>query len=291
MNGNIFGFSVGGAVALFVFIWWFGTRASMKAQRLDELNDEIRALQEDLEKAQRTPRTGTLDPPRVFRETDVYSYRIKKRRKKRIALITGNIQGVRIADIWVNSENTNMQMSRWYEKSVSGTIRYLGAEIDDGGEVTNDLIQIELSEKMAKLKRGSVLPATILVTGSGRLKKTHNVKTIFHAASVIGQVGSGFRPIENIEYCVKNALEKADEVRDDKELCTTILFPLFGAGQAGGGPEAAAMKLLTVALEYLEDHQDTVIDTIYFQIWSDNELQACRKVLEDSGRVEAEEKE
>ena len=71
-----------------------------------------------------------------------------------------------------------------------------------------------------------VAPATVLSTGAGKLRK-NNVKWIFHVASVIGQPGEGYRPIERIERCVTNALARADadECRDDG--LTSILFPIF----------------------------------------------------------------
>src|SRR5712692_9014776 len=41
---NIFGFSLTGAVALFVFIWWFGTRSALKASEKDDLTEQNSAL-------------------------------------------------------------------------------------------------------------------------------------------------------------------------------------------------------------------------------------------------------
>ena len=283
MGGTILGFSTGGAVALFVFIWWFGTQAAAKAIDAD---GQLSGLKAQLATALSSVKLQAPVQFNPLTETKIYSYRLKANRKKKIALITGNIRGVRSADIWVNSENTNMQMSRYFEKSISGTIRYLGARRDDAGDVVEDLINAQLTKMMSDKR--SVAPASVLVTDSGELRETHKVKKVFHVAAVIGELGVGYKPIGNIDWCVKNALERADKIRDDNDPCHSILFPLFGTGQAREGAETVASKLLNAAIEYLEQHSDSVIDTIYFLVWSDRELSICKSALDGNDRVEPE---
>jgi O-acetyl-ADP-ribose deacetylase (regulator of RNase III) len=285
-SGNIFGFSVGGAVALFVFIWWFGTQASMKASSADLLNGEISDLKSKLEKAQSVVDAKTPEASAPITETKIITYRLKAAHQKKIALITGNILGVTKADIWVNSENTQMQMSRFFEKSISGTIRYLGARRDDVGDVVEDVIMAELSKLMSG--KVSVQPASVLVTGSGELRRSHNVKKIFHAAAVVGEIGVGYKPIGNIDYCVRNALQKADQAKDENDPCKSILFPLFGTGQARENAEAVATRLLNAACEYLEGHPESVINTVYFLTYTDRDLTICKNALEAIGRVEVD---
>ena len=53
-------------------------------------------------------------------------YQIAKVPAKEIGMITGDIQNIKEIDVWVNSENTNMQMARHFDRSISATIRYLG---------------------------------------------------------------------------------------------------------------------------------------------------------------------
>ena len=284
INGSLFGFSMTGAVALFVFIWWFGTRNSLKAVQIDELNNKMRALEEDLKKSQDSRPTGAKTPLPLT-ETKVFSYPLKNKnaRGKKIAIVTGNIRGVKCADIWVNSENTNMQMSRFYERSISGTIRYLGARKDIAGDVVEDLIMNELAALMGV--RFSVQPATVLVTDSGQLRATNNVKKIFHVASVRGEVASGYQPIDNIEFCVQNALStvNSDDLRKDP--CKTIVFPLFGTGAGKAQPEQVAARLMTAAIEYLESNENTTLETVYFLAWTDRDLEICKSALASTGRV------
>jgi O-acetyl-ADP-ribose deacetylase (regulator of RNase III) len=281
INGNIFGFSVGGAVGLFIFIWWFGTKMSLLAISTDDLNNQIRSLQQNLDKSRDLLSRGSKTAnANVLTETQTFAYTLKKYPRKRIGLITGNIQGVKCADIWVNSENTNMQMARYYDRSISGTIRYLGARKDVAGDVVEDLIFNELAKLMTN--KSVVQPATILPTGSGELEKSHNVKSIFHVAAVRGQVGSGYQPIDNIEYCVRNALERAEVTGTP---CKSILFPLLGTGTGKGDLEQLVTALITSALGFLEADENTKIQCVYFLNWTDRELEACKAVLDKCDRV------
>ena len=73
-------------------------------------------------------------PPVIFALTPPHSSAC------RIGVIPGSINHVRIADTWVNSENTDMEMSRFNEFTISGIVRYLGARRDATGAVTEDVI-------------------------------------------------------------------------------------------------------------------------------------------------------
>jgi O-acetyl-ADP-ribose deacetylase (regulator of RNase III) len=284
IQGNIFGFSVGGAVALFVFTWWFGTKKSLEAVNMDDLTDRLRGLQDDLQRCQEGKSgNGQERKATVLTETREFAYSIKKYPRKSVALVTGNIQGIRCAHIWVNSENTNMQMARYFDRSISGTIRYHGATRDKYGDVVDDVIFKELTNQMAG--KNAVQPSTVLITGAGNLELSHHVKKIFHVAAVRGQVGSGYQPIDNIESCVSNAL---DTTRSSEfSSCKSILFPLLGTGTAKANLAEVAIRLLTASIGFLESTEDTSIETVYFLTWTDRELAACRDVMDGLDRVEA----
>jgi O-acetyl-ADP-ribose deacetylase (regulator of RNase III) len=282
MKGSLFGFSMTGAAALFVFIWWRGVGISQKAVQLDELNNKIRALEEELQKSRNLQAPGADAPSFKPLPTEFTSYPLIAKHKRKIGLITGNLQGVKGVDIWVNSENTNMQMSRFYDRSISGAIRHLGACKDKFGAVAEDLIVKELTGVMGD--KGEVAPGTVLITESGALKESHGVKKIFHAASVRGEAASGYRVIDNIGSCVTNALNLADTELSG-EPCKTILFPLLGAGAGKARPEDVAGPLMMAAIEYLESQTDTSIDTVYFLAWGERELEVCKSALASTGRV------
>ena len=84
------------------------------------------------------------ESPSAIEQKDIYLYQVKGRPGKEVGVITGDIENIKEADVWVNSENTNMQMARHYERSISATIRYMGAKKDDFGRVVEDTIANEL---------------------------------------------------------------------------------------------------------------------------------------------------
>jgi len=277
-SGNLFGFSLAGAIAAFVFIWWRGTYSSLKADKLDTLEEKIRDLEKELQERPQEKRI-----PAVLQHSDTYLYWLKAKRSKQVGLIAGRIEVLRKADAWVSSENTNMQMSRFYERSVSGVIRYYGAKKDIVGNVVEDVIANEL----ARIRGDNfyVHPATVLITGSGELQNTHNVKKIFHVASVQGEVGEGYRPIKNIELCVTNVLTKADSEELKSLNIKSIVFPLMGAGTAQGNLKEIAQKLIQAAILYLETTEGSTLERVYFLTWTDVELETCREILQQSEKL------
>jgi O-acetyl-ADP-ribose deacetylase (regulator of RNase III) len=219
--------------------------------------------------------------PRAIINTKYYLYEIIKAPGKKIGIITGDIQYVRKVDVWVNSENTNMQMSRYFERSISGTIRYLGAKKNEARRITEDVIANELHAKVGSL--GAVDAGAVIATGAGDLTKTHNVKKIFHAASVQGQVGRGFHPIPDIHVCIRSALELVDSPEMADTEIQSILFPLMGTGQSGLSAQTVTDRLIDTAIAYLEQCEESRIKEVYFLAYSEQDLELCKhKFIYDS---------
>jgi O-acetyl-ADP-ribose deacetylase (regulator of RNase III) len=166
-----------------------------------------------------------------------------------------------------------MQMSRYYDRSISGTIRYLGAKKNAAKRVIKDIIADELFEKVGT---GNVDPGVVIDTSAGELTRTHNVKKIFHAASVHGQVGRGYNPIKDIFVCVRNALELADSPELANENLQSILFPLMGTGTTQVKPQEVANKLIDTAVSYLEDCPESRIKEIYFLAYNVQDFELCK---------------
>ena len=219
-------------------------------------------------------------------ETKFHEYRIEGTKDVVVGLITGDIQNVtRGVDVWVNSENTNMQMARPFENSVSGVIRYLGAEKEDGR--VKDTIALALADELNG--RASVNPAEVLVTTSGAMLRTHKVKRIFHAAAVVGQVGKGYTPIADVARCVVNALSA---VKDSPEQCAgyelrSILLPLMGTRPRRNQTvqETLVKPLLDAAINYLVGNPDCEFRKVYFLAYTDKELEVCQNVLRADPRL------
>jgi O-acetyl-ADP-ribose deacetylase (regulator of RNase III) len=204
-------------------------------------------------------------------------YQLSAQPSKRICLITGDIRLRTNIDVWVNSENTNLQMARYYEKSLSAIIRYEGALKDENGEIVHDAIAEELAK--AKGNKEFVTPGAVYVTGSGALGKSHGVKRIFHAATVFGVPGSGYQAMQDVEKCVGNALRKMDDERYSCENLHSIVFPMMGTGAGGGPVEEIAPRLLWAAISYLSENKASRVQTVYFSAWNQRDLEACSAAL------------
>jgi hypothetical protein len=211
--------------------------------------------------------------PKAITKTEYYVYEIAKAPGKKIGIITGDIQNVKKVDVWVNSENTNMLMARHYERSISGTIRYLGAKKNAAKRVTEDTIADEL---FAKVGAAGVDAGVVIDTSAGELTRTHNVKKIFHAASVQGQVGRGYGPIPDIYVCVRCALELADSPEMENEQLHSILFPLMGTGDARQSAQVITDQLINTAVAYMEEQPDSKINEIYFLAYNEQDLELCK---------------
>lgn len=213
----------------------------------------------------------------VINETKRIEYGVQSRPGTKIGLITGDIQNIEGIDVWVNSENTNMQMARFHDMGVSGVIRWLGAEKKRNGRIERDVIAEELRQLMDgdnEVDAGTVLP-----TGSGALGRSHGVQRIFHAAVVDGQVGRGYRPIDDVGACVRCALELMDDPEFAADDLATILFPLMGTGRAGAGIDDSMARLVTTCLAHLDNRPDTRVRGIYVIARTPQHLDAGLTVL------------
>jgi O-acetyl-ADP-ribose deacetylase (regulator of RNase III) len=217
---------------------------------------------DDLAPPQRLPRPVTR-----FQE---FRFPLPGRPGAVLALVTGDREDLAVADIWVSSENTDMQMDAYYGKSTSATIRYLGAEKDPVGRVVKDTI----GEELGLCTGGNpVDPATVVVTGSGALAG-NGVKQIYHVATVRGEPRSGYRPVAQLDRCVKNALRRARG-----GVHSSMLFPIFGTGPGGGDLRTHAEICFRAAAEYLAANPGHPVDKVCFYVWTDFDLEICQDVM------------
>ncbi len=228
-------------------------------------------------------RIGTA--PKVINERKDFVYSLVDKPEKCICITTGDLRRIRNIDVWVSSENTNMEMARWYDRSVSSIIRYLGAEKNEAGVPIKDIVADALEEIVGK--HYTVPPATVIATTSGELSKTHSVKRVFHAASVAGEIGRGYAPIQNISDCVTNALIKADSPELESAGLTSILFPLMGTGTARGQLKDIVTPLINAAIEFLRTNPNSRIQRIHFMAFTEDERDACLGVLGASNAVKS----
>jgi O-acetyl-ADP-ribose deacetylase (regulator of RNase III) len=269
-SGSILGFNLGGAFAALIVLFVLVTRMAGKAEKLDDVKDLVQQRDAEIKRLNNEARR-----PKPFGECNTHAYALKNAPGKKLALVTGDIMNIECADIWVSSENTNMEMARFFDRSVSASIRYYGATRDPAGDVTDDVIADQL--KAVKGDKFYVQPTSLFVTGPGQLSD-NGVKKIFHVAAVHGAKPQGYQPVEDLESCVRKSLKEAERYKD--EGYTSILFPLLATGTARGDLKPISARLLETAITYLEKHPESTIKTIYFLTWSDIDLETCQAILE-----------
>ncbi len=204
----------------------------------------------------RLPTRGDDDDPRRPMAAAAQLFRLSDPNASpcRIAAIAGSIYRTRGADMWVNSENTDMEMARITEFTISGIIRYWGARRDETGNVIHDVIAEELA---ARVGRRPVAPGTVISTGSGALVDSHGVRRIIHVAAVIGEPGAGFRQVLNIASCVDNLLAEADRLARTDTALRVLLCPLLGVGTGGGPVATTVATMVDTFVGFLSAHPQT----------------------------------
>ena len=215
---------------------------------------------------------------------------------RHVGYFTGDIGNVRHVDVWVNPENTDMIMDRFFGRSVSATIRYLGAKkYPDGQRVEEDTIGNALRAAMDGCP--FVRPAFVIPTTPGELAgKKNNVKQIFHVAAAFGQIGdggptSGVRgpgkgvttTLKTLEQCVLNVLAEMDRAsRWPSAGYRSVIFPIMGTGDGGLFVGEVAAHLVAKAIEYYETHPKTNIRHVFFLAYSAADEAILADLMQDT---------
>ena len=219
--------------------------------------------------------------PKLINKKEFILFPLKSVADKQIGIVTGDIQNINEVDVWVNSENTNMQMARPYERSISAVIRYGGAK-KKAGRISDDTISRELFDATGGT---GVDPGFVIDTGAGELTASNNVKKIFHAAGVVGQVAQGYTPIEGISQCVRNALKLMDDPKFANDNLKSILFPLMGSGTTKRSAQEVAGDLIEEAISYLEENPASRVEKVYFLAYNDQDKELCERIMKNNARL------
>ncbi|MFJ1542250.1 hypothetical protein ACIODS_27300 [Micromonospora chalcea] len=198
----------------------------------------------------------------------------------KIGIVSGNLRDVDIADIWVNSENSDMEMSRHNEYSVSAVIRFGGARRDETGRVVEDLIADELRQRVAG--RRPVSPAAVLTTGPGMLAESNRVRHVIHVAAVQGEPADGYRQVIDVGRCVSNVLAEAERLACNDLEVSSVILPLLGVGVGGGDVSSTVRAMLGASIQHLRRrHHGGAgrIRTVFFLAHTEDELEACQAIF------------
>ena len=283
-DGTLMGIKLGGPIAGMAFIWYAGYRFFKKDDKLDQIRKELDEKEKQLEaREQQQTIQGQNGTEKIAGFTTKF-YNLPALKNKQIGIAIGNITDVRGVDIWVNSENVFMQMARFFDKSISGIIRYMGAEKSKDGSLSKDIIAMELFEKAGKMS--PVRPGQVFVTSSGQLMQTNGVKKIIHVASVEAEPIVGFRPVQDIGRCITNALQETKEPELAELKPSSILFPLIGTGTVRGDKVETVNTILQSAISFIKQNPETSLKTIYLLAYTKQDLAACERAIElQSGKL------
>lgn len=283
-EGRAIGFTLGGAAGfagffmISAFTWLSKTRnIDTLAKKVVELEKINRSLSRKVAtKSEATAHEGPLRHERVV-------YQLKEARRHAVGFITGDLIGVTGVDVWVNSENTRMEMSRVTEPTISATVRFLGAHKDQYGEVVVDVIADELNSLMSN--QAQVAAGQVLVTTAGSITDSHDVKRLLHVAAVEGEPGQGYRPVQNIGNCVRSVLSEIDRLNREGEKLRSVVFPLLGTGGGNSDFPHTAQIMVSACADYLLSHRGSDLHTIYLLAHTGAHVVACEDALEEDARL------
>ncbi|WP_157869346.1 macro domain-containing protein [Streptomyces hirsutus] len=283
-EGRAIGFSLGGAAGFAGFFLISAFAWLSKTRNLDALAKNVIELEKKNESLSRkvAAKNDGITREVPLRHERVL-YQLHKARRHEIGFITGDLIGVTGVDVWVNSENTRMQMSRVTEPTISATVRFLGAQKDQYGEVVVDIIADELDSLMSN--QAHVAAGQVLVTTAGNIADSHRVRRVLHVAAVEGEPGKGYRPVQNIENCVRAVLSEIDRLNREGEKLRSVLFPLLGTGGGNSDFPHTAQVMVTACADYLLSHRGSDLHTIYLLAHTGAHVAACEDALEEDARL------
>lgn len=206
-----------------------------------------------------------------------------------LGVIKGDLVDVDIVDVWVNPENTRMEMARIHDNSVSAFIRYHGARKDKQGNILRDRIYEDLRRQIG---RANVEAGSVIVTPPGQLKAM-NVRAVFHVAAQHGEPCGGYHTIRGYTSVVSNALERMEQLNrslwqrynllGDSRRLTSIVFPLLGTRASEFDPIDVTVNLVQEARKYLTLWPSTHIRAVYFLAYTKRDLELCEAAFQRLG--------
>lgn len=271
-------------------------KAALSRQRLAQTIRTSFSIKDNDSLVHEVLRDVRLSRPSVpIFEQERWSAKLKVDPERQIGFITGDILNIKCVDVWVNPENTKMQMARYHDGSVSSNIRYFGARHLRNGFVKADTISTALTQGL----KGSaqVEAGTVIATTPGTLGRDNGLKLILHVAAMQGEPGRGYQPVNNVEHCVWWALEELDHLEKSWWKRPTlsagpigyfrrpaigpvsVLFPLFGSRSNVLEPQTLTDKLFRAAAVFFELNRETVVRAVYFLAYTEQDRRLCEVAM------------
>lgn len=224
-------------------------------------------------------------------------------------IATGDATRLKGYDVLVNSENTHMQMARFFERhTLSRQIRVNGA-YSAGGRIKQDTIQEELFDQVKYCDEYGELPIMskqVVITSAGHESSrlvANKFRFILHAASV-GLSADALNivplpPIANTEI-VENCFRRLSEIEEhqgrvlfneDQERYApvsagvpfksvkSILFPVFGAGQGGNTFEEAVSAIVQGFKRHTANARADALETIGLCVYDKRKVDKVKDIF------------
>ena len=178
-------------------------------------------------------------------------------------------------DVVVNSENDYMMLGRPFDKNVSGALRDMDAERDEGQRITKDALYDNLRERLSSQQLPVRLGAVFETKTAGL--SAWGVKYVFHVATVQPGARGGFTLNHSqlsalFPDFVRNCFKKFSELLFAGEEISTMLFPLIGAGDGGVPALDSAKWMVKAILEQMTAYKG--IRETYIVAFRNTDLQA-----------------
>ena len=203
-----------------------------------------------------------------------------------IVILTGDVKELRgpdepgghKIDAIVSLENTFLQLGRYYDRSISGSLRYMDAE-KSAGEIKNDSLNDGLQSQLKKLP---VRLGSVIATPTTQLRADLGIRYVLHVAAMHGSVGDGYKMISDvIDDCVRNAFRRFAEMIEEDESAglESILFPMLGAASADIDIHEVAHQLLWQVVDKMQ--RIPACRTVYVLAWLESHCLAIQKVAKE----------
>ena len=220
------------------------------------------------------PGLNVTRPARVIPTQRTLVWRCAQIANREFCIVHGDLMNTYGIDVWVNPENTKMQMGRFHDNSISSCIRYYGAKKDGKGAVIRDTIVNELRRNV---KANQMVEAgTVLVTKPGHLRRKNGVKLLCHVAAQHGEPARGYVTIRSYIDCVANVLERIDDINSQWlrrlgifKRFRTVIFPLFGTRGQDRDSQQVAYNIVQAATNYFQTWPSSTIERVYFLAYTD----------------------
>jgi O-acetyl-ADP-ribose deacetylase (regulator of RNase III) len=131
----------------------------------------------------------------------------------------------------------------------------------------------------------------VLVTTSGRLRDTHGVRAVLHAAVVTGAYGRGFQAISD-DLLVETTRTVMRSVRglirsaDPQLMGQSVILPLFGTGHGRMDPYKIIERLLDEVIQDLAYHAAICdpaapdVRMVLFSAFTQDHVQLLQRLLD-----------